>query len=384
MRSGKDIRNRQNINGLMKLGEVGVFGLGSNDNDNCQTPPSGLAFWTSSNFHLMKQELTARAWFMNPAGHPSDMYYSDATASELKKLADDFSPHIVIIEGLWLHRYIDALRKRDCRIVLDNYNVEAAVVSEIASTVSENDLPARLLRGILPERTKMIERKAADTVDQVWVCSNNNARLMRKLHGTMTPIHVVPNAVDIDYYREVRAKKSSDKFNPHRRDIIFPASFRWEPNAMAVDFLIDEVFPRLVETFPDCRLLLVGNMPTPQMMAAARRDSRIVVTGQVPDVRSYLIDVSVMVVPLFQGGGTRFKILEAFASNLPVVSTAKGAEGLDVKNGTHLLIAESGEEFVSAVQRAWTDESMAKHLTANGLRLVKRLYSREAAGMRIS
>jgi len=119
------------------------------------------------------------------------------------------------------------------------------------------------------------------------------------------------------------------------------------------------------------------------MIEAARRDPRIVVTGPVPDIRPYLAAASAMVVPLFQGSGTRFKILEAFAANVPVISTPKGAEGLDIEDGTHLLIAESADEFVDAVQQLWADENLAKKLTANGLELLKQLYFWDVTSLRI-
>jgi glycosyltransferase involved in cell wall biosynthesis len=111
------------------------------------------------------------------------------------------------------------------------------------------------------------------------------------------------------------------------------------------------------------------------MIDAARQDSRIMVTGAVPDTRPYLAAATAMVVPLFQGGGTRFKILEAFAANLPVISTGKGAEGLGVENKKHLLLAETADEFVEAIQLLWTDGHLAKQLAANGLQLVKESYS---------
>ncbi len=163
--------------------------------------------------------------------------------------------------------------------------------------------------------------------------------------------------------------------NPNGEVLIFPAIFSYKPNVVAAAFLIKEFFPRLASSFPDCQLLLAGDRPTPDMTAAAQGEPRIVVTGGVPDMRSYLAAASVTVVPLFQGGGTRFKILEAFASNVPVVSTAKGAEGLAVEDGTHLLIAGTADEFVDAVKRLWMDERLAKQLAANGLGLVKQSYS---------
>jgi glycosyltransferase involved in cell wall biosynthesis len=87
---------------------------------------------------------------------------------------------------------------------------------------------------------------------------------------------------------------------------------------------------------------------------------------------------------VFQGGGTRLKILEAFAANVPVISTAKGAEGLAVKDGTHCLIAENADEFVDAAQKMWTDQRLATQLAANGLELVKQFYSWEVSSQRIT
>jgi glycosyltransferase involved in cell wall biosynthesis len=119
------------------------------------------------------------------------------------------------------------------------------------------------------------------------------------------------------------------------------------------------------------------------MMAAAERDPRIVVTGVVPDVLPFVAAASVMAVPVFQGGGTRFKILEGFAANVPVISTRKGAEGLEVEDGTHLRFAESAGEFIAAIERIWTDERSAKNLAAHGLALLTRAYSWDVSGRRI-
>ena len=119
------------------------------------------------------------------------------------------------------------------------------------------------------------------------------------------------------------------------------------------------------------------------MKAAAERDRRIVVTGLVSDILPFLAAATVMAVPLRQGGGTRLKILEAFATNVPVVSTKKGAEGLEVEDRTHVLLAESAEEFVAAIVRIWTEERLAEHLATHGLELLTRAYSWDESSRRI-
>lgn len=389
--AGYDLRNWQNINGLRNISEVGVFGLHSDDPRNSQSPPVNLAFWRGSSDPALtypppEQKLKARAWLLEPEGHPSDLYYSEAAAAEIEDIITSFRPHVVIIEGLWLHRYILLVKRRGCRVVLDLHSVETAKFRQMGGAVSGSDLQAKVLREILPARVKVIERNASHASDQIWVCSDADAGLMEEIHTPPAPVHVVPNAVNVDGYEKVRADNCArhEEKTLNKHTLISPAVFSWEPNAEAAKFLIEEVFPSLAAIFPDCRLLLPGGQPTPQMIRASERDSRIVVTGVVPDMRHYFAAASVMAAPLFQGGGTRLKILESFASNLPVLSTAKGAEGLDVEDGIHLLVAESAEEFVKAVQRIWTDEALAQHLAANAFELVKRCYSWDTAKRRIS
>jgi glycosyltransferase involved in cell wall biosynthesis len=159
--------------------------------------------------------------------------------------------------------------------------------------------------------------------------------------------------------------------------------FGYSPNAKAADFLIEEVFPRLAAANEDCQLLLVGGMPTLKMLDGAKNEGRILVTGAVTDVRPYIAAASAMVVPLLEGSGTRFKILEAFAAKVPVISTAKGAQGLQVKDGHHLLIAETAGEFIAAVKELWTDERLVKKLTEGALQLVKEHYSWRVASRSI-
>jgi glycosyltransferase involved in cell wall biosynthesis len=379
---GGDLRSWQNINGLITVSEVGVFGLWSKNLFNADPPPIGLSYWRISTDAALAypppkdRKLAARAWLFDPMGHPSDIYYSDTAADELAEIMRDFRPHVVVVETLWLHRYIEILKRYNCRIVLDCFNVEASLYQQIAECTSGKDLKARLIHDTLPARTRLIEQKAIKAADQVWVCSRDDARLMEEMYEPGAPIHVIPNTVDVSRFDEVRSRKSTP--GTTEKSIIFPGIFDYPPNAVAAEFLIEQLFPKLAALFPDCKLLLVGN-PTPRMTTAAKGDPRVVLTGHVADVRPYLKAASVMVVPLFQGSGTRFKILEAFASNLPVVSTAKGAEGIEVKDGTHLLMAETAEEFVTALKRLWTDEGLAKHLAPNALNLVKECYSWDVA-----
>lgn len=384
---GGDLRTWQHVNALAACSEVGVFGLCSNDARRHAVPDVPLAFWSSSTDPAltspppMHVALAARAWLLDPGGHPSDLHFSAHAAAELSALLDRFRPDAVLVEGLWLQRYVDVLRQAGCRVILDCHNVEAAVMRALAAATARPGLEGRVLRDVLPARTAAIERHAIAAVDQVWVCSDEDALVMRELYDPQQQPVVVPNGLQVEAYRDVQTARAERRPDDDLT-LLFPGFFAYLPNAIAADFLVDQVFPRLVAACTAARLLLVGPTPSPKLRAAAG-DARIVVTGAVPDIRPYLARATAMAVPLFQGGGTHLKVLEAFAAGLPVISTATGAQGLGVEAGRHLLLAHTADEFVEAALAVWGDRGLADQLAANAGALVGERFSWSAVGVRV-
>jgi glycosyltransferase involved in cell wall biosynthesis len=385
---GGDLRTWQNVNALASFARVGVFGLCSNDRRRDRVPDLGLACWTTCTDPALTWpppkgvKLDARAWLLDPRGHPSDLYFSDAAARELAAVVARIRPDVVLMEGLWLHGYLPVVRAAGRRVILDCHNVEAAVFRDLGRTNDWPGLEGRVMRDVLPARTEAIERSAVCAVDQLWICSEADQRRMREMYDPQAPSVVIPNGIRLEDY----AASSADGFRPAipaAVTLVFPGIFSYLPNAIAALFLAEEILPRLAAACGSCRLWLVGPMPPPELLAAAARDPRITVTGPVPDVRPYLAEATAMAAPLFHGGGTRLKVIEAFAAGLPVISTAKGAEGLDAYHGKHLLIAETAEEFVDAVLTLRRDGELAKRLAANAKALVTERLSWDTIGARI-
>ncbi len=382
VRSGVDLRNWQNVNALKKFASVGVFGLCARDPNLSQVQPPDLEFYRVSSDPAITyppplgHNGAAARWLEDPLGHPNDFYFSETAGAELRFILRDFRPQLVLLEGLFTHRYIPLIKAHACRIVLDLHDVLAPLTRQLGGLVTENDLAAKLARTVLPERIRLIEQRAANAVDQLWTCSQSDAELISTLYQPTVPVRVVPNTVNTSYYTQCANRQSP----AHRsKGVIFPAMFAHLPNKAAATFLIEAIFPRLAGRSEDFRLVLAGAAPNPQMIAAAALEPRIIVTGPLPDMRPHLQAASAMIVPVRHGSGTRLKILEAFAAALPVVSTTKGVEGLAVENEKHLLLAESADEFVCAVERIWRDVALVKRLTANGLALVTDKYSWQAA-----
>jgi glycosyltransferase involved in cell wall biosynthesis len=191
------------------------------------------------------------------------------------------------------------------------------------------------------------ELAVLQAVDQVWVSNEpERARV-----DAAARVAVVPNVVDVDSYPRVE-----------RRDpgaLVYPARFDFWPNEEAARLLLDEVLPKV----PDATLTLVGTSP-PEWLRE-RANDRVRVTGPVTDIRPYLAAAAVMPVPLMAGAGTRLKVLEAFAVGVPVVSTAKGVEGLALRPGEHYVRAETAPEFVAALEQLRAEPDHADRMVTD-------------------
>ena len=121
--------------------------------------------------------------------------------------------------------------------------------------------------------------------------------------------------------------------------ILFQGTLRYPPNADAARYLIEDIRPTITGLVPDALVRFVG-VATPAIAALGDRPD-VTIVGQVPDIDTELARADLVLVPIRFGSGTRIKILEAFAHRIPVVSTGLGAEGLDVVDEQHLLIADT-------------------------------------------
>jgi polysaccharide biosynthesis protein PslH len=149
----------------------------------------------------------------------------------------------------------------------------------------------------------------------------------------------------------------------------------WMPNIDGAVWFVREVLPLIHRQRPDCTLAIAGRRPSAELTRLADSDKRIEVTGTIPDVRPWLFGSLVSIVPLRVGGGTRLKIYEAMAAKAPVVSTAIGAEGLDVSDGENIYIADSPERFAERCLALLDSAAERERLSAAAWNLVASKYS---------
>lgn len=211
--------------------------------------------------------------------------------------------------------------------------------------------------------------RAVSRLDQVWMAAPHETERARARHPG-TDVRVVPNVVAGDHLDAHGATPAGPG------SAAFLGYFGYPPNAVAAVRFADSIVPALRARRPTCRLALVGRAPTPEVRAAAGR-AGIPLLEDVPDAMAVLRDYGVLVVPLTFGGGTRLKILEALAAGVPVVSTRVGVQGLDLRHGEHLLVAERDEQLADAVVRLWDQPALARALVAAGSQAVRLRYSQE-------
>jgi glycosyltransferase involved in cell wall biosynthesis len=210
------------------------------------------------------------------------------------------------------------------------------------------------------ERRALLRASAATVVSDLDFATIQN--------WGVTNVHLVTNGVDLDAYRPIAVAE-------HEDELLFLASLDWYPNADALHYFVENIFPIVRARRPNAILRIVGRKAPQSMIRQYSGLPGIDFVGEVAEVGSYLARAAVIVVPLKIGGGSRIKILEALAAGKAIVATTIGAEGLNVSSGEHLLIADSPSGFAAAIEDLLLSPSLRHRLGKNGRQLVSERYS---------
>lgn len=206
------------------------------------------------------------------------------------------------------------------------------------------------------------------------VASDREVAYLRGLLPSGERLVVVPNGVDCTLLRPGLAA-------PRPGALVYNGALTYSANYDAMQYFLSAIYPRIRHDAPEATLTITGSTRGVDLVGLAL-DESVRLTGYVDDIRPVVAGSSVCVVPLREGGGTRLKILEAMALGTPVVSTSKGAEGLDVVGGEHLLLADDAEQFAALTGTLLQDGALREYLTANARRLVEQRYDWRAIGER--
>ena len=179
---------------------------------------------------------------------------------------------------------------------------------------------------------------------------------------------IIPTGVDVDFFQPRHEQEESNS-------LVFTGSMDWLPNEDGILYFIEQVLPRIREQIPDVSLQVVGRKPSTRLKELATREKNVRVTGWVEDIRPYLARSAVCIVPLRIGGGTRLKIFEAMAMAKAVVSTTIGAEGLPVRHGESILLADDPQDFARQTVELLRSPERRNQIGAAAHKMVTEKYS---------
>ncbi len=291
------------------------------------------------------------------------------------------------------------------RLIADLHNVYSRLTERVAD---EHRGPKRIFLRREAKLLAQIEQRVTLAADVVMTVSSEEQNTFRGLGGR--DVRLVPNGVDCRAYAHLPIGRNvfqntcspgpcglvdlvtienqpTHKGSGYSADamycdfaptLLYLGAMSWQPNAKAAEFLAREILPAVRQRFPNARLQLVGRNPGADVLAL-RQLPGVEVAANVPDVGVYLAQATLLAVPLDSGGGTRLKILEAFAAGLPVVSTPIGCEGIDATAGEHLWIAPR-ESFADAICDALADPEASRCLAENARQLAWNRYDWSAIG----
>lgn len=217
-------------------------------------------------------------------------------------------------------------------------------------------------------KIKYWERYFWKKADKLITMSEEDKNFIEKELGSITNTSVVANGVDLEFFSAVKKKLPKDP------TVLFVGTFKWLPNIEAVDEIIKKIWPLIRQKLPSAKLKIVGFSPTDKIKAYAK-DPTIEVLGGIDDIREAFASSHALLAPIRSGKGTRYKVLEAMITGTPVVATTLAAEGLDLKNGRDVLIADTAQGLAEATVKLLKDPSLQKALSQAGQKVVRHGYS---------
>jgi glycosyltransferase involved in cell wall biosynthesis len=276
-------------------------------------------------------------------------------------------PDVVVVD--FPHADVLTPRTFACPSVMFTHNVEAEIFERHAAQTQG------LMHQVWRMQTRKMDRFEGNVLRRytsVIAVSDRDRDVLVKRYALSAP-EVIDTGVDLDFFARQPAGGQPD---PKGGKLIFTATMSWPANVEGIHFLLDQVFPALLAARPNLSATIVGRNPPASLSdKIAARKLPVTLTGFVDDIRPYVAEADVYVIPLLVGSGTRIKAFEAMAMARPVVSTTIGVEGLDVTDRQHFLRADDGPTFATAILRLLDDPALRSQLANNARTLIEERFS---------
>lgn len=278
-------------------------------------------------------------------------------------------PEVVVVD--FPHAGVLVPDRIDVASVMFTHNVEAEIFERHAARARG------LWKLVWSEQSRKMRRFEGETLrrfDSVIAVSKRDAAALLQRFD-LPVVEDIDTGVDLEFF----AFQPMDKAADPGRDggtLVFTATMSWAANVEGIHFLLDEVWPKLLAARPKLNAVIIGRNPPASLSDKIReRGLAVTLTGFVDDIRPYVAESHVYVIPLFVGSGTRIKAFEAMAMGRPIVSTSLGIEGLAVTHGENFLRADTADEFVAHILSLLEDVALRGRIARSARMLVEEKFS---------
>lgn len=251
--------------------------------------------------------------------------------------------------------------------ILVEQTIEYLVYQHYTENVSL--LPLKWLMNFDVFKIKMWEKNFWQKATRVVAMSESDKNIMAQMVPNLH-IDLVPNGVDTKFFSFKKLNKM------HGSILLFVGNFKWLQNREAVEILVKQIWPRIVKRIPQAKLWIVGRFPSREIMKFAAKN--IIVSYDIDDIRSVYHHADLLIAPIYGPGGTRYKILEAMAAGLPVVTTPTGIEGLGAQNNKDAAVAQTPEQLAQVAVKVLKNIKLYKELSVNGRKLIEKNFDWKA------
>ncbi len=272
-----------------------------------------------------------------------ERFVSPEFEQKLKQLLQEEDFDIVHLETLYLAPYIETIRKYSkAKIAMRSHNVEHEIWKRIAKNT--NIGAKKWYLRLLTKRLEDFEVSNLNLYDIMVAITERDLGFFKSL-GLKIPAIVAPIGLELKDYPETAQKTNNNN------DFSFIGSLDWMPNIEGLKWLLDLVWPKVIEKAPEARFHIAGRN-TPDWLKELNRPG-VIVHGEVPDAIAFICEHQTMLVPLLSGSGMRVKILEGMAMGRLVISTDLGLEGIPASGGREVLVANKADAFAEAILYAY-------------------------------
>ncbi|WP_135853702.1 glycosyltransferase [Halorussus salinus] len=300
--------------------------------------------------------------------YPVASRYAPKLQEKLDELTD--TADVVVAEHTNMTKYLTELDVPTCFSV---HNIETKVLLGMAR--SKFPSPRAIPYAVESARMLQYERTVfGDGLfdSYLFLSTDERAQMADRFPTIADRTSVSPIGVTADRFD--LTESLPEKYASDVPTVVFTGTMRYEPNVDAVEWFVKEVFPKVRSVVPDVRFLIVGKEPNETVRRLGKQPG-VVVTGRVPAIEPFIDAADTIVVPLREGGGVKIKLVEALASESVVVSTPTGAEGVNVKHGKHLWVAEDADMFAKYVTDALSGSEDSRELAISGRAQMVEMYA---------